>query len=98
MQENWIGRSYGVNLGFPYELGTARRRQLRVFTTRADTIMGVTFVAIAAEHPLATHLRARQPEARGIHRGVQAGAASPKPTSRRRKRRAWRRASTSRIR
>jgi leucyl-tRNA synthetase len=54
MQANWIGRSEGVNLGFPYELD-GRREQLRVFTTRADTIMGVTFVAVAAEHPLATH-------------------------------------------
>ena len=52
MQENWIGRSDGVNFGFPYELD-GERRQLRVFTTRADTIMGVTFVAVAAEHPLA---------------------------------------------
>jgi leucyl-tRNA synthetase len=55
MQENWIGRSVGVNFGFPYEIdGQARR--LRVFTTRADTIMGVTFVALAAEHPLALRL------------------------------------------
>ena len=52
MQENWIGRSTGVNFGFPYELDGARKL-LRVFTTRADTLMGVTFVAIAAEHPLA---------------------------------------------
>jgi leucyl-tRNA synthetase len=57
MQENWIGRSYGVTLGFPYE-GT----QLRAFTTRADTIMGVTFVAIAAEHPLATRLATGNPD------------------------------------
>src|SRR5512138_1975193 len=40
MQENWIGRSEGVNLGFPYELD-GRQQQLRVFTTRADTVMGV---------------------------------------------------------
>ena len=54
MQANWIGRSEGVNLAFPYELdGTPR--QLKVFTTRADTLLGATFVAVAAEHPLATH-------------------------------------------
>jgi leucyl-tRNA synthetase len=54
MQANWIGRSEGVTLAFPYELdGT--QRQLKVFTTRADTLMGVTFVAVAAEHPLAAH-------------------------------------------
>src|SRR5215813_3456119 len=55
MQENWIGKSVGVNFGFPYELDGSKG-VLRVFTTRADTIMGVTFVAIAAEHPLAAHL------------------------------------------
>jgi leucyl-tRNA synthetase len=52
MQANWIGRSDGVNLSFPYDIG-GRRGELKVFTTRADTIMGVTFVAVAAEHPLA---------------------------------------------
>ena len=54
MQANWIGRSEGVNVAFPYELD-GHRQLLRVFTTRADTVMGVTFVAVAAEHPLATH-------------------------------------------
>ncbi len=54
MQENWIGRSQGVNFGFPYDL-EGEKKLLRVFTTRADTIMGVTFCAVAAEHPLATH-------------------------------------------
>ena len=55
MQENWIGKSSGVNFGFPYEID-GEKKLLRVFTTRADTIMGVTFMAIAAEHPLATRL------------------------------------------
>src|SRR5208283_1546233 len=54
MQANWIGRSEGVNIGFPYDIG-GTRGVLRVFTTRADTIMGVTFCALAAEHPLATY-------------------------------------------
>ncbi|HWA13899.1 MAG TPA: leucine--tRNA ligase [Burkholderiales bacterium] len=53
MQANWIGRSQGVRAGFPYEVN-GRAGTLWVFTTRADTIMGVTFVAVAAEHPLAT--------------------------------------------
>ncbi|HSN70279.1 MAG TPA: leucine--tRNA ligase, partial [Steroidobacteraceae bacterium] len=52
MQANWIGRSEGVRFGFPYELDGERHR-LNVFTTRIDTIMGVTFCAVAAEHPLA---------------------------------------------
>jgi leucyl-tRNA synthetase len=54
MQANWIGRSEGVNIGFPYRLA-GEQRLLRVFTTRADTLMGVTFCAVAAEHPLAEH-------------------------------------------
>ncbi len=52
MQANWIGKSHGVNIGFPYELG-GEKKILRVFTTRADTLMGATFCAVAAEHPLA---------------------------------------------
>ncbi len=60
MQENWIGRSTGVNVGFPYEIDGAAA-QLRVYTTRADTLMGVTFVALAAEHPLAARLARDRP-------------------------------------
>ena len=54
MQANWIGKSYGVRFAFPYELD-GKGGKLWVFTTRADTIMGVTFCAVAAEHPLAAH-------------------------------------------
>jgi leucyl-tRNA synthetase len=61
MQENWIGRSVGVNFGFPYELD-GEKKLLRVFTTRADTIMGVTFMAIAAEHPLAARFAEGRPD------------------------------------
>ena len=53
MQANWIGKSHGVRFAFPYELD-GQPGQLWVYTTRADTIMGVTFCAVAAEHPLAT--------------------------------------------
>jgi leucyl-tRNA synthetase len=49
MQANWIGRSEGLELQF----GTASGEPLTVFTTRPDTLMGVTYVAVAAEHPLA---------------------------------------------
>jgi leucyl-tRNA synthetase len=52
MQANWIGKSYGVRFTFPYTID-GKEERLPVFTTRADTIMGVTFVAVAAEHPLA---------------------------------------------
>jgi leucyl-tRNA synthetase len=51
MQANWIGRSEGVRLGFPHRIGDAG--VLHAFTTRADTLMGATFCAVAAEHPLA---------------------------------------------
>ncbi|MBI1285276.1 MAG: leucine--tRNA ligase [Thiobacillus sp.] len=53
MQANWIGKSVGVRFAFPYTID-GQDDQLWVFTTRADTIMGVTFCAVAAEHPLAT--------------------------------------------
>ena len=53
MQANWIGKSTGVRFAFPYTLD-GRDEKLWVYTTRADTIMGVTFVTVAAEHPLAT--------------------------------------------
>jgi leucyl-tRNA synthetase len=52
MQKNWIGRSEGVRVGFPYKL-ESEERVLWVFTTRADTLMGATFCAVAAEHPIA---------------------------------------------
>ncbi len=52
MQANWIGKSHGVRFAFTY-LADGQQEKLWVFTTRADTIMGVTFVAVAAEHPLA---------------------------------------------
>ena len=58
MQENWIGKSEGVRFAFPHEIKDAAGNlvqdgKMYVFTTRADTIMGVTFVAVAPEHPIA---------------------------------------------
>jgi leucyl-tRNA synthetase len=58
MQENWIGKSEGVRFAFPHDIKDAAGKLLEdgkmyVFTTRADTIMGVTFVAVAPEHPIA---------------------------------------------
>ena len=61
MQANWIGKSHGVNIGFPYELD-GEKKILRVFTTRADTLMGATFCAVAAEHPLAAHAAKSNPK------------------------------------
>jgi len=57
MQENWIGRSEGCEIAFPYAPDTRAAVEsdgaLKVFTTRADTLFGATFMAIAAEHPIA---------------------------------------------
>ncbi len=60
MQEHWIGKSQGVRFAFPHEIRGAdgaliQDGSLHVFTTRADTLMGVTFCAVAPEHPLAAH-------------------------------------------
>ena len=59
MQEHWIGKSEGVRFAFPHTIQGAdgaliQDGKLYVFTTRADTIKGVTFCAVAPEHPLAT--------------------------------------------
>ena len=59
MQQNWIGKSFGVRFAFSHQVKDDAGQliqdgKLFVFTTRADTIMGVTFAAVAAEHPLAT--------------------------------------------
>ena len=51
MQRNWIGRSEGVELSFEVK---GEDEPLTVYTTRPDTLMGVTYMAVAAEHPLAT--------------------------------------------
>jgi leucyl-tRNA synthetase len=55
MQRNWIGKSRGMEVQFPYDQASiGEAGALKVFTTRADTLMGATYVAVAAEHPLAT--------------------------------------------
>ena len=66
MQQNWIGKSQGVRFAFKHEIADAQGNfiqdgQLYVFTTRADTIMGVTFCAVAAEHPIATQAAINNP-------------------------------------
>ena len=67
MQENWIGKSAGVRFAFTHDIRDAQGAliqdgRLHVFTTRADTIMGVTFCAVAPEHPLAAHAAAGRAE------------------------------------
>ncbi len=52
MQRNWIGRSEGVEIAFGLDIAGVNQKELRVFTTRPDTIFGVTFMVLAPEHPL----------------------------------------------
>ncbi len=55
MQRNWIGKSRGMEISFPYDVASiGSEGVMKVFTTRPDTLMGATYVAVAAEHPLAT--------------------------------------------
>lgn len=58
MQRNWIGRSEGVEVQFPI---TQSKEQLTIFTTRPDTLFGVTYVAIAPQHPLAKTIADNNP-------------------------------------
>ena len=67
MQEHWIGRSEGVRFAFTHDIRgedgqLIQNGRMYVFTTRADTIMGVTFCAVAPEHPLAQHAAATNPK------------------------------------
>ena len=56
MQRNWIGRSEGVEIGFDISDYGLDEREIRTFTTRIDTIFGVTFIVLAPEHPLVSQL------------------------------------------
>jgi leucyl-tRNA synthetase len=67
MQENWIGKSEGLRFAFTHDIKDASGKLIQdgrmyVFTTRADTIMGVTFCAVAPEHPLAAHAATLDPK------------------------------------
>jgi leucyl-tRNA synthetase len=62
MQENWIGRSVGARATFTLEKPVADTAAIEVFTTRPDTLYGVTFLSIAPEHPLALKLAAGTPQ------------------------------------
>jgi leucyl-tRNA synthetase len=67
MQQNWIGKSEGVRFAFTHDIRDdvghpIQDGRMYVFTTRADTIMGVTFCAVAPEHPLAAHAARRDPK------------------------------------
>jgi leucyl-tRNA synthetase len=81
MQANWIGKSIGVRFAFTHNIQDKNNRliddgKLWVFTTRADTIMGVTFCAVAAEHPLATHAAQNNPELAAFIEKCKTGSVS----------------------
>ena len=70
MQRNWIGRSEGVEVTFPLPAETSSLadvgEELTVYTTRPDTLMGATYVAVAPQHPLAKAAAANNPELAGF--------------------------------
>ncbi|AXR08457.1 leucine--tRNA ligase [Salinimonas sediminis] len=62
MQANWIGRSEGVDITFDLQQSAGDVNQLSVYTTRPDTFYGVTYVAVAAQHPLAEYAARNNPQ------------------------------------
>jgi len=68
MQENWIGKSHGVNIFFTWKQTNER---ITVFTTRADTIFGATYVVLAPEHPLVDQLVAGTPDEKKIRAFIE---------------------------
>src|SRR4029077_4028256 len=75
MQRNWIGRSVGAEIRFPLESGQG---EIAVFTTRPDTLFGVTFMSLAAEHPLVASLVAGQPAEAAVAAFVARVRATPR--------------------
>ena len=78
MQENWIGRSKGLKFAFNFSETTPPgfEKGLEVYTTRPDTLFGASFVAIAADHPLAEQMAAKDPAAAAFIGECKKGGAS----------------------
>jgi leucyl-tRNA synthetase len=75
MQRNWIGKSRGMEVQFPYDQASiGETGTLKVFTTRPDTLMGATYVAVAAEHPLATLAAQNDPELQAFIHECKSGS------------------------
>ncbi len=66
MQKNWIGKSTGAEIEFPLQEALQEESSLKVFTTRPDTVYGVTYMSIAPEHPLAVGLIKGKPEEKEV--------------------------------
>jgi len=62
MQRNWIGKSRGIDIAFPLTDSVAGYANIDVYTTRPDTLMGVTYLSLAAEHPISLALATTNPE------------------------------------
>ncbi len=71
MQRNWIGKSVGAHITFDLEQPQGDVTSLEVFTTRPDTLFGVTFLTLAPEHPLVESLIQKTPEAEHIRQFIQ---------------------------
>jgi leucyl-tRNA synthetase len=75
MQKNWIGKSHGSDVVFAYdEASIGHAGTMKVYTTRPDTLMGATYVAVAAEHPLATQAAANNPALQAFIAECKAGS------------------------
>ena len=62
LQRNWLGRSQGAKITFGLTLASGQQESVRVFTTRADTLFGVTYIALSMSHPLVTQIAADLPD------------------------------------
>lgn len=75
MQRNWIGKSFGADIIFDYDQDSiGQTGQLKVYSTRPDTLMGATYVAVAAEHPLATLAAEKNPALQDFITECKAGS------------------------
>jgi leucyl-tRNA synthetase len=74
MQKNWIGKSYGVEVYFAVEDGTP----LTIFTTRPDTLWGVTFMVLAPDHPRSLELATGTPQENAVRAFIEKAAKQDK--------------------
>ncbi|OHX21518.1 leucine--tRNA ligase [Chromobacterium sphagni] len=75
MQRNWIGKSHGSDVSFAYDVASVGHEGvMKVYTTRPDTLMGATYVAVAAEHALAAQAAAGKPELQAFIAECKAGS------------------------
>ncbi|MGH6971440.1 MAG: leucine--tRNA ligase, partial [Caulobacteraceae bacterium] len=78
MQQNWIGRSKGLRLDFPFagQAVPGFEKGVAVYTTRPDTLFGASFVALAPDHPIAETLAAADPKVRAFIEACRKGGTS----------------------